>query len=565
MSTPAAGSPALPTRPGLRGVFAIRDMRLLLLGFVTSRTGDFLYTVALVVFIAERTGSPAWVGAAALVRLLPLAVLSPVAGVLGERVPVRRLLVLCDLGQVATMVGLAVVVAADGPPLVALLFAGASSALATPYFPVLTSVTPRLVAENQLAATNTFQSTVENLAMILGPAAGGVLLLVGPPSVPIALNALTFLASAAFTGAIRYQGTPGGSAGSDESADEAVGSFLGQLGEGLRATVADREVAVLVTFASGVTFVYGFELVYLVFVADERLGIGTEGIGYLSAALGAGGALGALLTNRLADSPRLRLVLVGTLLGCGVPLGVLAVVSDPWVAYLVLGVEGVASIALDVVVITALQRMVRPGLLGRVRSIMDSLTITAILLGNVAAVALLSVLSLTASLVVAGAVLPVLAVALLPFLGGLETRAAGGQARLLPAADAIERSGLVDGAARPMVEGLAALAATERLAAGEVLMREGDAADEVVVLAEGRLDVTVGGLVINVVAAPAYVGEIGVLQRSARTATVTAATDCVVHRLPGVHFVAAVSGGVPAPLQAEIAVRLDRSTGARGA
>lgn len=561
MSTPAAGpSEALTPRPGLRGVFAIRDMRLLLLGFVTSRTGDFLYTVALVVFIAERTGSPAWVGAAALVRLLPLAVLSPVAGVLGERVPVRRLLVLCDLGQVATMVGLAAVVAADGPPLVALLLAGASSALATPYFPVLTSVTPRLVAENQLAATNTFQSTVENLAMILGPAAGGVLLLVGPPSVPIALNALSFLASAAFTAAIRYRGTPGG----DGDVQEEAASFLRQLGEGLRATVADREVAVLVTFASGVTFVYGFELVYLVFVADERLGIGTEGIGYLSAALGAGGALGALLTNRLADSPRLRLVLVTTLLGCGVPLGVLAVVSDPWVAYVVLGVEGVASIALDVVVITALQRMVQPALLGRVRSIMDSLTITAILLGNVAAVALLSVVSLTASLVVAGAVLPVLAVVLLPFLAGLETRAAGGRARLLPAVAAIERSGLVEGAGRPVVEGLAALATTERLTAGEVLMREGDPAEEVVVLGEGRLDVTVGGLAINVVAAPAYVGEIGVLRSGARTATVTAATDCVVHRLPGAHVVAAVAGGIPAPLQAEISVRLDRSAGARG-
>lgn len=541
-------------RPGLRGVFAVRDMRLLLLGFVTSRTGDFLYSVALVVFIAESTGSAAWVGAAALVRLLPVAVLSPAAGVVTERLPLRRLLVLCDLGQVAAMVGLAVVVAADASPVLALLFAGVSSALATPYFPALTAVTPRLVAERQLAATNTFISTVENLAMILGPAAGGLLLLVGPPTVPIALNALTFVASAAFTAAVSFAGSPGG-----DDSDDAAESFLGQLAEGLRATVADREVAVLVVFTSAVTFVYGFELVYLVFVADERLGIGAEGIGYLNAAMGIGGFVGALLTSRLADSPRLRVVLVLTLCGCGVPLGLLALTSSPTVAYVVLCIEGLASIALDVVVVTALQRMVRPALLGRVSAIMDSLTITAILLGNVAAVALLAATDLTVSLLVAGAILPVVAVLLLPLLGDLERRAAGGRATLAPVVAALQASGLVEGAGRTVLERLAAASSPARLVAGEVVMRQGDAADELVVLVEGRLDVTVDGRAVNTVTAPGYVGEIGLLHGRRRTATVTAGTDCVVHRIAGDEFVAAVTGAVPVPLQTEMSLRLARS------
>ncbi|MCY7374128.1 MAG: MFS transporter [Spirochaetaceae bacterium] len=555
MSAPLESVVREPVRPGLRGVFDVHDMRMLLLGFVTSRTGDFLYSVALVVFIAESTGSAAWVGAAALVRLLPVAVLSPVAGVLSARLPMRRLLVLCDLGQAVGMLALAAVVAVDGAPVLALALAGLSSALATPSFPVLTAVTPRLVAEHQLAATNTFISTVENLALILGPAVGGLLLLVGPPSVPIALNALTFLASAAFTAAVTFAGSPG----SGDADTERPESFFGQLGEGFRATVADREVALLVVFTSAVTFVYGFELVYLVFVADEKLGIGVEGIGYLNAAMGVGGAAGAFLTNRLADSPRLRMVLVLTLLGCGLPLGLLAVVSQPWVAYVLLGVEGLASIALDVVVVTALQRMVRPDLLGRVSSIMDSLTITAILLGNVAAVVLLAATDLTVSLVVVGAFLPVLALALLPFLGDLERRASGGRAQLAPAVAALRASHLLVGAGPTVVERLAGLASTERLPSGTVVMQEGEEASEVVVLAQGRLDVSVAGQRINVVDAPGYVGEIGLLRGSRRTATVTAASDCVVHRIPGPDFLAAVTGGLPVPLQTEMSVRLERS------
>ena len=70
---------------------------------------------------------------------------------------------------------------------------------------------------------------------------------------------------------------------------------------------------------------------------------------------------------------------------------------------------------------------------------------------------------------------------------------------------------------------------------------------------------SVAGHRINVVEAPGYVGEIGLLHGSRRTATVTAATECIVHRIPGPDFVAAVTGGLPVPLQTEMSVRLERS------
>ena len=556
----ASSSAAVGGR-GIRGVFEIRDMRLLLIGFTTSRTGDFLYSVALVVFIAESTGSAAWVGAVSLVRLLPFALISPLAGVVGDRFPARRLLVACDLSQATAMLALAAVVAADGSPYLILLIVGVSTILGAPYFPVLTSLTPRLVAEQQLAATNTFISTVENLALIVGPALGGLLLVLGPPALPIALNAVTFLASAAFTAAISFSGRPGEL---DDGSPAESQSFLAELAEGLRATLSDRVVAVLVLFTSAVTFVYGFELVYLVFVAKDRLGLGAAGVGYLNASIGLGGALGAFLTARLASSPRVRLVMIVTLLGCGVPLGLLAVITAPWLAYLALAIEGVASIALDVVVITALQRVVRTGLLGRVTSIMDSLTMTAILLGNIAAVALLSATSLTVSLVVAGSILPLLTVALLPALGDLEKRADTRRLELDPVVAVLTASRLLEGASAPVVERLATMAVREVFPAGTVVVREGDEADDVFVLADGRTDVSVDGAHVNTVEAPGYFGEIGLVHRRARTASVTAVTDCVVYRLPGGEFLAAVSGSIPVALQTEMAVRLDRSGQLRG-
>ena len=540
---------------GIRAVFAIRDMRLLLLGFSTSRTGDFLYSVALVVFIAESTGSAAWVGAAAFVRLLPLALLGPVAGVLGDRLPPRMLLVTCDLAQAAVMLTMAGLVAIDSHPIFVLLLAGLSGALSSPYAPVLTAVTPRLVAEEQLAATNTFISTVEFLALIVGPAVGGLLLLLGGPEVPIALNALTFLTSAGLTAAIRLRRAP---AAEDVAGGTAPTGFLAELVEGLRATVSDRVVAVLVLFTSAATFIYGFELVYLVFVSDDLLDLGSGGIGYLNAAIGVGGALGALITNRLANSPRVRLVMGATLVGCGVPLGLLAVITEPWIAYVVLAIEGLASIALDVVVTTALQRVVPQAVLARVSAVLGSLTVLAILLGNLVAVALLSVASLHVSLLISGAILPVLALALLPSLRDLERRARAGRVELEPAIAALQASRLLDGASAPVVERLAASAPEEQVPAGTILLRQGDEAIDVLVLAEGRVHVDVDGVQVNVVEAPGYVGEIGLLQQSRRTASVTAATECVVHRIYGAAFVSALGGSAPVALQSEMAVRLRR-------
>lgn len=152
-----------------------------------------------------------------------------------------------------------------------------------------------------------------------------------------------------------------------------------------------------------------------------------------------------------------------------------------------------------------------------------------------------------------------LAVALLPSLRDLERRAREGRAGLAPAVAALVGSRLLDGAPLPVIEEVAATAVSEHVPAGHVLLRQGDEANDVLVLAEGSVDVTVDGVWVNVVDAPGYGGEIGLLQRSARTATVSAASDCVVYRISGRDFLVALGGSSPVPLQTEMAARLRRS------
>ena len=100
----------------MRDLLRIRDVRLLLLGQAVSQAGDWLYDVALLVYVLDATGSAAWVAAAGMVRLLPWIFFAPLGGLVADRVDRRRILVACDLVQLAGMLGLMLVAAVNGSP-----------------------------------------------------------------------------------------------------------------------------------------------------------------------------------------------------------------------------------------------------------------------------------------------------------------------------------------------------------------------------------------------------------------------------------------------------------------
>ena len=62
-----------------------RDFRLLMASAAVSQVGDWLYNVALTVYVYDRTHSTAWIGFVTLLRLLPYVVLAPVGGVVADR------------------------------------------------------------------------------------------------------------------------------------------------------------------------------------------------------------------------------------------------------------------------------------------------------------------------------------------------------------------------------------------------------------------------------------------------------------------------------------------------
>jgi len=187
----------------VREVLRHRDVRLLLLGQVVSQAGDWLYGVALVVFVLDATGSAAWVAAVEVARLAPWIVVSPVAGLLADRVDRRRVLIAGDVVQLAAMLALAAVAAAGADPVVAVAVALVAATTQVVVSPSFQAAVPQLVDERGLASMNALLSAIMNLAIVVGPAVGAVLLFLGSPAVAFALNGITFAVSAACFALVR--------------------------------------------------------------------------------------------------------------------------------------------------------------------------------------------------------------------------------------------------------------------------------------------------------------------------------------------------------------------------
>ncbi|MEA2461443.1 MAG: hypothetical protein QOH90_1620 [Actinomycetota bacterium] len=543
-----------------RDLFRKSDFRLLLSGLAISSAGDWLYGVSLIVFVFEETHSAAWVGATTIVRLVPYILFGALGGVIADRYEKRTVMVMSDLTRAALMFGLAIAAALSAPAVLALAFAFLATAAGTPFGPALGALLPKVCDEDELAAANALTSTVEHVALVVGPAIGALLLLLGSAAGAFAANGFTFLASALLTSRVKARMLVRGEAEEVQS----IGSRMAEGIAGIKASGAASLIVLLLIAAAGL---YGFELVFTVLLAEGPLNMGAEGVGWLSTAVGVGGTAAAIITGRVASSRRSDIVLLASVGLMGLPFVALAGTKIVFLALLLMGMVGVGNIIFDVVAMTILQRVVAEHLLARVLGILDSLAVAAMLVGSILAPLLVRVFSLQTALVVVGIVLPAGCLLSIPRLRTLRGAANRAMDELAPLVGLLERSGAFEGAARPTLEGLAGAMKKETVHAGDVLIRQGEAADDFFIVEQGAFKVTSRGeagqqeVEVNQLGDGDYFGEIGLLENVERTATVTATSDGTVYRVGGREFLDHLSQtpSPPAMLLSAVATRLSRT------
>ena len=386
-----------------------RPFHLILLSLAVSSCGDWLYNVALLAFVFQRTGSATWVALTTAGRVLPVVVLGPIGGVLADRYDRRRLIIASNIVRAVLMIALAAVAALGVPVLFAPLLAAAATAVSVVEPPSVAASTARFVADSELQRAQALRAGIGQAAVVVGPALGALVLLASTPAIAILLNALTFLGSAVAVGSIA-PGPEFRPAKPEPGASHP--RVLDEIRAGADALKGAPAAITLVAADLVCSAVYGLLTVTLVLVS-RKVGAGDGGYGLLLAAFGVGGVTGAVVTARVAAPERWRRTLALALALVGVPLAALGVVPTLPLALALAFLGGGGMVVGEVLSETALPRLLDDAVLARAYGLVFPASIAGIVAGSLIAGPLLALFGLTGALAVAGLFVLVVAALLL--------------------------------------------------------------------------------------------------------------------------------------------------------
>ncbi len=296
------GRTRLPSTPGLRrgevGYGALlrtnAGVRRLWAGTIVSLFGDWFNTLALYRLVLDLTGSETALGGVFLTKMLPLALASPIAGVLADRLDRRALMIGADLVRAALVLGFLFVRDAGDLWLLYAL-AAAQIAVSAAFTPAKNALLPRITGRGELLTANALLSATWSVMLAVGAAAGGPVVDAFGTDVVFWIDAATYLVSAAFIARIvAPPRTP------EEGEGRLLRTGLRQIVDGWRYLRARPGVG-RIALAKAAWGTGGGGLVLALALLGDHLfpSAGTTGIGVLFAARGIGTGLGPVLARAL--------------------------------------------------------------------------------------------------------------------------------------------------------------------------------------------------------------------------------------------------------------------------
>ena len=500
-----------------------------------------LVVLIVVIFVRDGVVAAGVLGAA---RMVPAVVSGMLAGASVERFRGDRVLLVVGLVRAVAAALCAVVIAMGGSTLRLFLLAAVIAAAGALVRPTQATLMPAIArSPSELVAANMAWSTGEGLGAMVGPFVAGLLVAWAHPEAAALVAALAFLASALSVARLRFEQARDATGG----AGAAAGGI--RLLEGLR-TWRRRPVVgwtMLGVFAQVMTRALLAPL--LVVAAIELLSMGEAGVGLLNAALGLGGLVGAVFAVSLTRTDRLVRTQAAALAYWGAPIAVVGLLPSPALALAAMVVIGVANAVFDVALFTIMQRGTANEERAPVFSVFEGLVGAGTVAGSILAPVLLAAFGIRGALAVSGAILPIVALIIYARIGKADRVSVVDEPTLQLLREVQAFAELPLTAFERLAGGLEPLS----FAAGDTIMREGEPGDRFVVVASGQVEVTAAGRPIQRLGRGAGLGEISLLRRSPRTATVTALTPVEAYAIPGSCFVAAFSGPAAAAVTERIA------------
>jgi predicted MFS family arabinose efflux permease len=409
--------------PGLRRApIIVRNpsFGLLWAGQLLSDTGSWLLVVAVPVYVLHLTGSARDAGLAFVAEVVPILLLGPAAGVLADRWRSRTTMIVSDLVRAGCVAAL-ITVSRSGqlPILLGAVFA--ENAAGSFFRPAHNTAVPALVGRGgDLSTANAWYATSSGVVRLVGGPVGGVLYLVAGFGPVAAVDAATYLVSAALVAAmpaLRRAAPDGSEPGNAEPGNAEPGNaepgnaepgplgpaagirrFAAELHTGLAALLADPVLRVLVgismLFLLGNGALTALLVPYVVTVLRARSAV----VGVLFCALGAGYLLSGYAGRTVCASPRLRAAVLALVAGVAAAFCGFFDWHELAPGLVFIALAGLTGGAFLMVRRTLVQRRAAEGLVGRVSAACGTAEMAATLAGAGLASVLVSHVGLTSTL-----------------------------------------------------------------------------------------------------------------------------------------------------------------------
>lgn len=377
--------------PALRS----RNFRLFWLAQIISTIGTALQVIGEGYLIYDITDSTFWLGAVGFIALLPVVPISLAGGVLIDRVPRRKLIMVTQFGLFlqAAIFGLLAISGRIQLWQVLVLYFVFGALLAIDH-PARRAFLVDIVDREDLANAVALNATIYNISSLIGFAIGGILIATIGVGSTMLINSFTYLVPVFTLAFVRV---------ADVAQDKERRAFAVALSEGfitLWKQPAILGVIGLMAVVGGLAYpVFGLMPAY----AEEVMQVGSVGLGILLAAGALGSVLGTVGSVRLGTEQRGRNLVISAM---ALPVLVVLFAHAPnmWVACLILIALGFMLLIMQSLAITLVQLNTPDRVRGRVMSIYSMLHAGADTGGNLVIGTLAVPLGLTTALTLGGIV-----------------------------------------------------------------------------------------------------------------------------------------------------------------
>jgi MFS family permease len=349
-------------RTAFRRTFAslgVRNFRLYFLGQGLSLCGTWAQTIALSWLVLQMTHSGTQLGLVTAAQFLPILLLGVWGGVITDRFDKRRILYVTQsiLGLLALLLGLLVISHTIQLWMIYVIAAAFGSVLVVDT-PSRQTFVVEMVGSERLKNAITLNSTIVNLARIVGPSIAGILIATAGVGPCFLVNAVSYAALLAALSAMHKR---------DLHPTPRSIAEPGQVQAGLRYAWSSPTLrAILLMMLVIGTFAYEFPVILPLFATVSLRGNAST-YAAMTAAMGLGAVVGGLYSAGRSGSALKQLIITAVLFGCSILL--LAVMPGLKTTLLALILVGALSVLFISLGNTTLQLTSAPQMRGRVMAL----------------------------------------------------------------------------------------------------------------------------------------------------------------------------------------------------